>query len=79
VVNKQNHENGRVRFVKHVVTENVNDTVSVCKEVAHLEREEIVDGEINPEETFADETQELVLSEEGRRLSKQVVATLICQ
>ena len=74
VVNKQTRERGRVRLVKHVITENVIVTVPLRKEVAHLERETIVDGQRVPDTAFNEESQEIVLNEEVADVQKRAVA-----
>jgi uncharacterized protein (TIGR02271 family) len=70
-------ETGRVRLRKHVVTENVQQTVPVQREEIRVEREPITEGnrgraEAGPE--ISEEEHEVVLHEERPVVSKETVA-----
>ena len=65
-------ETGRVRLVKHVVTENQQVTVPVSHEEVHLEREPIADG--RPGQKLADGEQEIALHAERPIVDKETVA-----
>ncbi|MGH3876412.1 MAG: DUF2382 domain-containing protein [Actinophytocola sp.] len=65
-------ETGRVRLVKHVVTENQQVTVPVSHEEVHLEREPITDGK--PGQRLADGEQEMRLHAERPVVDKEAVA-----
>lgn len=65
-------ETGRVRLVKHVVTENQQVTVPVSHEEVHIEREPIADG--RPGQKLADGQQELTLHAERPVVDKETVA-----
>jgi uncharacterized protein (TIGR02271 family) len=75
-VGKTQQERGRVRLKKYVVTEQVQQTVPVQKEVARVEREPITEGNADqaldgPE--ISDEEHEMVLSEERPVVEKKTV------
>ncbi len=75
-INKTQQETSRARLRKYVVTENVNMTVPVQKEVARLEREPITEANMpktmdGPAMSEADH--EVVLSEERIDIDKEVV------
>jgi uncharacterized protein (TIGR02271 family) len=65
-------ETGRVRLVKHVVTENQQVTVPVSHEEVHIEREPIADGRRG--QRLADGQQELTLHAERPVVDKETVA-----
>ncbi|HEV7652632.1 MAG TPA: YsnF/AvaK domain-containing protein [Actinophytocola sp.] len=65
-------ETGRVRLVKHVVTENQQVTVPVSHEEVHLEREPITAGK--PGQRLADGEQEVRLHAERPVVDKESVA-----
>ena len=70
-------ERGRVRLRKHVVTENVQQTVPVRREEVRVEREPITDENIDdamsgPE--ISEEEHEVVLHEEEPVVEKRTVA-----
>ncbi len=74
-VGKQTREAGRARLRKHVVTENVTETVPVRKERAVLEREPITDanvGDATSGPDFTESEAEVVLHEE-RPVTEKVV------
>lgn len=74
-VGKQTREAGRARLRKHVVTENVTQTVPVRKERAVLEREPITDANIGDATSGSDFTEseaEVVLHEERPVVQKVV-------
>jgi uncharacterized protein (TIGR02271 family) len=64
-------ETGRVRLVKHVVTENQQITVPVSHEEVRLEREPITDG--RPGEKLGDAEQEVRLHAERPVVDKETV------
>src|SRR4051794_37938988 len=75
-VGKTEQERGRVRLKKYVVTEQVQQTVPVQKEVARVEREPVTEGNVGqaldgPE--ISDEEHEMALSEEQPVVEKQTV------
>ena len=75
-VGTSDQERGRVRLKKYVVTEQVQQTVPVQKEVARLEREPITDGNVDEAmggPAISDEEHEMVLSEEQPVVEKRVV------
>jgi uncharacterized protein (TIGR02271 family) len=70
-------ERGRVRLKKHVVTENVTQTVPVSREEVRLETEPITDANVGaatsgPE--ISEEEHEVVLHEERPVVEKETVA-----
>jgi uncharacterized protein (TIGR02271 family) len=71
-VGTERMETGRVRLVKHVVTENQQVTVPVSHEEVHLEREPITGGK--PGQRLADEEQEVLLHAERPVVDKESVA-----
>jgi uncharacterized protein (TIGR02271 family) len=71
-VGPERTETGRVRLVKHVVTENQQVTVPVSHEEVHLEREPITGGK--PGQRLADEEQEVTLHAERPVVDKESVA-----
>jgi uncharacterized protein (TIGR02271 family) len=64
-------ETGRVRLVKHVVTENQQVTVPVSHEEVRLEREPITDG--RPGQELGDGEQEVLLHAERPVVDKETV------
>jgi uncharacterized protein (TIGR02271 family) len=75
-VGKSQHERGRVRLKKHVVTENVTQTVPVQREEVRIEREPITDSNVDRATSGGDITEdehEVVLHEEGVVTEKRVV------
>ncbi|MGI8707775.1 MAG: DUF2382 domain-containing protein [Actinomycetota bacterium] len=69
-------ERGRARLKKYVVTENVQQTVPVQKEVVGLEREPITEanvGQATDGPAISEEEHEVVLREEQPVVQKQVV------
>src|SRR3954447_5336015 len=75
-VGKTQQERGRVRLKKYVVTEQVQQTVPVQKEVARVEREPITEGNVDQATdgpAISDEEHEMVLSEEQPVVDKRVV------
>jgi uncharacterized protein (TIGR02271 family) len=75
-VGKAEYESGRVRLKKYVVTEQVQKTVPVKKEVARVEREPITDGNVDQAldgPDISDEEHEMVLSEEQPVVEKKTV------
>jgi uncharacterized protein (TIGR02271 family) len=69
-------ETGRVRLRKHVVTENVTQTVPVQREELRVEREPITDANVGAATdgpAISEEEHELVLHEERPVVEKQVV------
>jgi uncharacterized protein (TIGR02271 family) len=75
-VGKAEQERGRVRLRKYVVTEHVQQTVPVQKEVARLEREPITEGNVEQAldgPAISDEEHEMVLHEEEPVVEKRVV------
>ncbi len=71
-VGTERTETGRVRLVKHVVTENQQVTVPVSHEEVHLEREPITGGK--PGQRLGDEEQEVMLHAERPVVDKESVA-----
>ncbi|MCS7477299.1 PRC and DUF2382 domain-containing protein [Umezawaea endophytica] len=68
-------ETGRVRLVKHTVTEQQNVTVPVSHEEVRVVREPIADGTAGPRgKSFRDEEAEVVLHEERPVVEKETVA-----
>jgi uncharacterized protein (TIGR02271 family) len=65
-------ETGRVRLVKHVVTEHQQVTVPVSHEEVHVEREPITDG--RPGQKLAEGRQEVTLHAERPVVGKETVA-----
>ena len=75
-VGKTEQERGRVRLKKYVVTEQVQQTVPVQKEVARVEREPITDGNVDQAldgPAISEEEHEMVLSEEQPVVEKRTV------
>jgi uncharacterized protein (TIGR02271 family) len=75
-VGKSQHERGRARLKKHVVTENVTQTVPVQREEVRIEREPITDSNVDRATSGGDITEdehEVVLHEEGVVTEKRVV------
>ncbi|MEO6653344.1 MAG: PRC and DUF2382 domain-containing protein [Ilumatobacteraceae bacterium] len=72
-VDKVEKESGRVRLRKYVVTEDVNITVPVRKQVARVVRTQ-ASGDAAGTIDESDEGEEIVLSEEEIVVDKQVVA-----
>jgi uncharacterized protein (TIGR02271 family) len=75
-VDKTEHERGRARLRKYVVTEEVQTTVPVRREEVHVEREPITDANIDqamdgPE--ISEEEHEVVLHEEQPVVEKRTV------
>jgi uncharacterized protein (TIGR02271 family) len=75
-VDKTEHERGRARLRKYVVTEEVQTTVPVQREEVHVEREPITDANIDqamdgPE--ISEEEHEVVLHEEQPVVEKRTV------
>jgi uncharacterized protein (TIGR02271 family) len=75
-VGKTAQQSGRVRLKKYVVTEQVQQTVPVEREVARVEREPITEG--NGDQALdgpaiSEEEHEMVLNEEQPVVEKQVV------
>jgi uncharacterized protein (TIGR02271 family) len=71
------HERGRARLRKHVVTENVTRTVPVRREEVRLETEPITDanvGDATSGPDISEEEHEVTLHEERPVVDKQVVA-----
>jgi uncharacterized protein (TIGR02271 family) len=76
-VGTEQAETGRVRLRKHVVTENVQQTVPVRREEVRVEREPITDANRGAAESgpdISDEEHEVVLREERPVVSKETVA-----
>jgi uncharacterized protein (TIGR02271 family) len=70
------HEVGRARLRKHVVTENVTQTVPVQREELRVEREPITDANVDQATdgpAISDEEHEVVLHEEQAVVGKQAV------
>jgi uncharacterized protein (TIGR02271 family) len=70
------HEAGRVRLRKYVVTENVTQTVPVQREEVRLEREPVTDGNVGVAldgPAISEEEHEVVLHEEQVVTQKQAV------
>ncbi len=75
-VGTREQETGKVRLRKHVVTENVTQTVPVQREEVHIEREPITDanvGDATSGPAISDEEHEMTLSEEVPVVEKQAV------
>ncbi len=75
-VGKSQHERGRARLKKHVVTENVTQTVPVKREEVRIEREPITDSNVDQATSGGDITEdehEVVLHEEEVVTEKRVV------
>src|SRR3954452_1150863 len=75
-VGKTEQERGRVRLKKYVVTEQVQQTVPVQKEVARVEREPITDGNVDQAldgPAISEEEHQMVLSEEQPVVEKRAV------
>jgi len=75
-VGKTEQQRGRVRLKKYVVTEQVQQTVPVQKEVARVEREPISEGNVDQAldgPAISDEEHEMVLSEEQPVVEKRAV------
>ena len=75
-VGTRSEESGRVRLRKHVVTENVTQTVPVRKEKAVLEREPITDENLDQAmagPSISEEEHELTLHEERPVVEKRAV------
>jgi uncharacterized protein (TIGR02271 family) len=75
-IGKTQREAGRARLRKHVVTENVTQTVPVTREEVRVEREPITDANVDratsgPE--LSDDDHEVVLTEEEVVAEKRVV------
>ncbi len=75
-VSTQSRESGRARLRKHVVTENVSQTVPVSHEEVRVEREPITDA--NRDDAYdgpaiSEEEHELVLTEERPVVEKEAV------
>ena len=69
-------ESGRARLVKHVVTEDVTQTVPVSREEVRVEREPITDanrGDATAGGEITSEEHEVVLHEEEVVVDKQAV------
>jgi len=76
-VGTQQRESGRARLVKHVVTENVTQTVPVSHEEVRIEREPITDANRDQAmsgASISDEEHEVVLHEEVPVVEKKIVA-----
>jgi uncharacterized protein (TIGR02271 family) len=76
VVGKARRETGRARLRKYVVTENVETTVPVRREVARLEREPVTDANVDAATdgpAISEEEHEVVLHEEQAVVDKQAV------
>jgi uncharacterized protein (TIGR02271 family) len=75
-VGKTEQERGRVRLKKYVVTEQVQQTVPVKREVARVEREPITEGNVDDAldgPAISEEEHEMVLSEEQPVVQKRTV------
>ena len=75
-VGKTEQERGRVRLKKYVVTEQVQKTVPVQREVARVEREPVTEGNVDQAldgPAISDEEHEMVLSEEQPVVEKKAV------
>ncbi len=71
------HETGRVRLRKYIVTENVTQTVPVSREEVRIEREPITDanrGDAHAGGDLTEEEHEVTLHEEVPVVEKNVVA-----
>jgi uncharacterized protein (TIGR02271 family) len=76
VVGKARRETGRARLRKYVVTENVETTVPVRREVARLEREPVTDANVDAAmngPAISDEEHEVTLRAEEPVVEKRVV------
>ncbi|HWO63815.1 MAG TPA: PRC and DUF2382 domain-containing protein [Umezawaea sp.] len=74
-VGKEQVETGRVRLVKHTVTEQQNVTVPVSHEEVRVVREPIADGDTSTRgKAFGEEEAEVVLHEERPVVTKETVA-----
>jgi uncharacterized protein (TIGR02271 family) len=74
-VGKEQVETGRVRLVKHTVTEQQNITVPVSHEEVRVVREPITGGDTSTRgKAFRDEETEVVLREERPVVEKETVA-----
>ncbi len=76
-VGTESRESGRVRLRKHVVTENVTQTVPVQREEVRLETEPITDanrGDAVDGPDISEEEHEVVLHEERPVVAKETVA-----
>jgi uncharacterized protein (TIGR02271 family) len=74
-VGTRSHETGRARLRKYVVTEDVNTTVPVRKEMAHVEREPITDANRSAATSgggITEEEHEMTLNEEEVVVDKKV-------
>jgi uncharacterized protein (TIGR02271 family) len=77
-VGKEQHEAGRARLRKHVVTENVTKTVPVQREEVRLEREPVTEGNVDAATDgpdLSEEEHEVVLHEEEPVVEKKTVPT----
>ncbi len=75
-VGTETHETGRARLRKHVVTENVSQTVPVSHEEVRVEREPITDanrGDALDGPAISEEEHEVVLTEERPVVEKEAV------
>ncbi len=75
-VGTREQETGKVRLRKHVVTENVTQTVPVQREEVSIEREPITDanvGDATEGPAISEEEHEMTLSEEVPVVEKQAV------
>ena len=75
-VGKTEQESGRVRLRKYVVTEQVQQTIPVRKEVARVEREPVTEGNVDQAldgPAISDEEHEMVLNEEQPVVEKKAV------
>src|SRR3954466_14520874 len=75
-VGTTSRESGRARLVKHVVTENVTQTVPVQREEVRVEREPITDANVGSAmdgPAISEEEHEVVLHEETPVVEKQAV------
>ncbi|MFD9739139.1 DUF2382 domain-containing protein [Umezawaea sp. NPDC059074] len=73
-IGKEQVETGRVRLVKHTVTEQQNITVPVSHEEVRVVREPITGGGAPRGRAFGDEEAEVVLHEERPVIGKETVA-----
>jgi uncharacterized protein (TIGR02271 family) len=75
-VGTEEHEVGRARLRKHIVTENVTTTIPVSREEVTLEREPITEtnrGAALAGEDLSEETHEVTLTEQRPVVDKQTV------
>ncbi len=75
-VGTRKQETGKVRLRKHIVTENVTQTVPVQREEVSIEREPITDanvGDATSGPAISEEEHEMTLSEEVPVVEKQAV------